>query len=106
MKKKLFCADVLVYAFLVIAALYTLSPLLLALINSFTTNGEILTNVLTLPTQLHTENYVRTWNKMDSVPKVAIREEARANRRSPARIARCRSSPGWCPARSGRAASP
>ena len=34
-----------VYLFLILSALFTLAPLLLALINSFKSNGEILTNV-------------------------------------------------------------
>ncbi len=49
---------------LVIAALYTLFPIFLALINSFKTNGELLTNVLSLPKTLRIENYVNTLDKV------------------------------------------
>ncbi len=52
------------YAFLVLCALFTLSPLILALINSFKTNGEILTNVLSLPKSISGENYIRSVDKM------------------------------------------
>ena len=53
-----------VYLFLILCALFTLAPLLLALINSFKTNGEILTNVLSLPKEITGENYVRSFTKM------------------------------------------
>jgi raffinose/stachyose/melibiose transport system permease protein len=53
-----------VYLFLILCALFTLAPLLLALINSFKSNGEILTNVLSLPKQIDFENYVRSFGKM------------------------------------------
>ena len=36
----------------------------MALINSFKTNGELLTNVMSFPTSLHFENYTRTIEKM------------------------------------------
>ncbi len=52
------------YVFLVLCALFTLSPLILALINSFKTNGEILTNVLSLPKSISGENYIRSVDKM------------------------------------------
>lgn len=53
-----------VYVFLILCALFTLAPLVLALINSFKTNGEILTNVISLPKQITFENYVRSFDKM------------------------------------------
>jgi len=53
-----------VYLFLIVSALFTLSPLILALMNSFKTNGEILTNVLSLPQSISGENYVRSFDKM------------------------------------------
>ncbi len=53
-----------VYLFLIVSALFTLSPLILALMNSFKTNGEILTNVLSLPKSISGENYVRSFDKM------------------------------------------
>jgi raffinose/stachyose/melibiose transport system permease protein len=64
MRKKRLLADWLVYALLTLAALFTLFPLLMALMNSFKTNGQLLTDVVGLPQGLHVENYVRTWNKM------------------------------------------
>ncbi|MCR5753546.1 MAG: carbohydrate ABC transporter permease [Acetatifactor sp.] len=36
----------------------------MALMNSLKTNGELLTNVMSLPQQLHAENYTRTFEKM------------------------------------------
>lgn len=57
--------NIFVYAFLFIAALFTLSPLVLALINSFKTNRELLVNVMSLPDELHFENYQRTFEKMN-----------------------------------------
>lgn len=53
-----------VYLFLILCALFTLAPLLLALVNSFKSNGEILTNVLSLPKQIDFENYIRSIGKM------------------------------------------
>jgi raffinose/stachyose/melibiose transport system permease protein len=50
---------------LILAALFTLMPLLLALMNSFKTNGELLTSVVSLPGRLHFDNYRRTWEKMN-----------------------------------------
>jgi len=54
----------LVHLLLIIGALFWLAPLLLALMNSFKTNGELLTNVLSLPQSLSFENYARTLDKM------------------------------------------
>jgi len=62
--KKRSVLSVAVYVFLALSALFTLSPLILALINSFKSNGEILTNVLSLPTSISGENYVRSFDKM------------------------------------------
>ncbi len=64
MKKKKCIFHVIVYSFLIIGALYTLFPLLMALMNSFKTNGELLSNVMSFPTTFHFENYVRTFEKM------------------------------------------
>ncbi len=44
--------------FMIIAALFTLSPILLAVMNSFKSNGEIYTNILSLPTKWSFDNYV------------------------------------------------
>lgn len=55
---------ILVYLFLSAAAFFCLLPLLLALLNSFKTNGELLTNVLSIPHQFNIDNYIRTLRKM------------------------------------------
>lgn len=64
MKNKCLVSNILVFGFLTLAALFTLFPLIMALVNSFKTNGELLSNVMSLPTELHTENYTRTFDKM------------------------------------------
>lgn len=64
MKKKQRIADILIGLFLFAAAVYTLFPLWMALVNSFKTNGELLTNVMSWPQGLHLENYARTLKKM------------------------------------------
>ena len=64
MKQKRLISNILVFTFLTLAALFTLFPLLMALVNSFKTNGELLSNVMSLPTEFHTENYARTFDKM------------------------------------------
>lgn len=64
MKKKRRAQGILVHTILIVGALLWLSPLLLALMNSFKTNGELLTNVLSLPTELNFDNYARTLDKM------------------------------------------
>lgn len=64
MKKKNRIINIGVYVLLGIAALYTLFPLLMALMNSFKTNGELLSNVMSFPEVFHFENYVRTFEKM------------------------------------------
>ena len=53
-----------IYMFLILCALFTLTPLVLALVNSFKSNGEILTNVIWVPKQVTFENYVRSFDKM------------------------------------------
>ena len=64
MKRRRLLADWLVYTALTLAALFTLFPLLMALMNSFKTNGQLLTDVVGLPQSIRFDNYVRTWNKM------------------------------------------
>jgi len=63
-KKKRLLADWLVYAALTLAVLFTLFPLLMALMNSFKTNGELLTDVMSWPQTFNFDNYVRTLDKM------------------------------------------
>jgi raffinose/stachyose/melibiose transport system permease protein len=49
--------------FIVLASLFTLSPIILALLNSLKTNGEIYTNILSLPKELQFENYLNAFKK-------------------------------------------
>lgn len=64
MKKKRLLSDILVYTLLTAAACFTLFPLLMALMNSFKTNRELLTNVMSRPTGFSLDNYIRTLEKM------------------------------------------
>lgn len=64
MKKKRLLSDIIVYGLLTIAALFTLFPLLMALMNSFKSNRELLINVMSWPTEFNFENYIRTFEKM------------------------------------------
>ena len=64
MKKKRLWSDIVIYSLLTIAALYTLFPLLMALMNSFKSNRELLTNVMSWPTEWNLDNYIRTYEKM------------------------------------------
>lgn len=63
-KSKNKLSNSIIYIFLGIAALFCMAPIILALVNSFKTNGELLTNILALPSQLHFENYSFTFDKM------------------------------------------
>jgi raffinose/stachyose/melibiose transport system permease protein len=65
MKKKPNLKTVIIHSCLIAAAAFTLMPILLALINSFKTNGELLSNVIALPKNLRFDNYIRTWEKMN-----------------------------------------
>ncbi len=49
---------------LIIIGLFTSFPLILAFINSFKSNGELLSNVLSLPSKLYFDNYIRSLEKM------------------------------------------
>lgn len=57
-------SNTVVYIVLGLAALFCLFPLILALLNSFKTNGELLTNVISLPETMHFENYAAAFDKM------------------------------------------
>lgn len=57
--------QVFITVLLVVMGLYTIFPLLLALVNSFKTNGELLSNVLSWPAGLNLDNYVRSMEKMN-----------------------------------------
>lgn len=56
--------DFMIYLLLVLAAIFWLFPLIMAFMNSFKTNGELLTNVVSLPTTINLTNYLRTIEKM------------------------------------------
>ncbi len=64
MTKRLRLTQILVYLFLTFAAFFCLLPILMAIMNSFKTNGELLTDVMALPKGLSFDNYIRTFNKM------------------------------------------
>jgi raffinose/stachyose/melibiose transport system permease protein len=55
---------ILLFAFLLTYALFCLSPLVLALINSFKTRSEIFTNIIAFPQQLEFANYGRSIKSM------------------------------------------
>ncbi len=54
----------MIYLLLILAAVFWLFPLIMALVNSFKTNGELLTNVMSLPKSIDLKNYIRTVEKM------------------------------------------
>lgn len=56
-----------VYLILALLAVFWLFPLIMAFVNSFKTNGELLTNVLSLPKTIDLKNYIRTIEKMHYV---------------------------------------
>lgn len=56
--------QVLITIALGIMALYCISPILLAVFNSFKTQGEIFTDILALPKKISFENYMATFKKM------------------------------------------
>lgn len=64
MRRKQMISNILVYSGLVIAGVFCLFPLLMALMNSFKTNGELLTNVMSWPKEFQLNNYIRTFEKM------------------------------------------
>lgn len=53
----------LIVLFVIIAAIITLAPILLAILNSFKTNGEIYTNILSFPKVWSFENYITAFQK-------------------------------------------
>lgn len=65
MKKKRRINNIIVYSLLGILLLFWLFPILMALMNSFKTNGELLTNVMSLPKSFNFDNYTRTLDKMN-----------------------------------------
>lgn len=55
----------LIFVFLVILAAYTLFPIYMCLLNSFKTNGEILNNIMALPSRFSFQNYTDTFEKIN-----------------------------------------
>lgn len=64
MKRRKRVYQITIKVLLGIVGLFTMAPLLLALMNSFKTNGELLSNVIALPKALDLDNYTRTFEKM------------------------------------------
>ncbi|MBP1755102.1 MAG: sugar transporter permease [Firmicutes bacterium] len=64
MSKKRRIQNLLVYTALILLLFFWLFPILMALMNSFKSNKELLTNVMALPTTLKLDNYLRTFEKM------------------------------------------
>ncbi len=62
LRKKFF--NFIIYVLLALTAIFWLFPLIMAFMNSFKTNGELLTNVVSLPKTINLENYLRTIEKM------------------------------------------
>lgn len=54
---------VVVIVFIIAASIFTLSPILLAVLNSLKTNGEIYTNILSLPEKIQWNNYIDVFQK-------------------------------------------
>lgn len=63
-KKHVSVGYILVDVLLIIGLLAWLFPLFMAALNSFKTDGELFTNVLSFPAKPTFENYVRAFNKM------------------------------------------
>lgn len=63
MKLSNILGKLLLALFLISASLFTLAPILLALLNSLKTNGEIYTNILSLPQAPQFENYLRAFQR-------------------------------------------
>ncbi len=57
--------SMLITIVLVIAAIICLFPLVMALLNSFKTNGEMINNLLALPKKISADNYIKTFKKMN-----------------------------------------
>lgn len=65
MTKKRRINNIIVFSLLGILLVLWLFPLLMALMNSFKTNKELLTNVMAFPTSLNFDNYIRSIDKMN-----------------------------------------
>lgn len=69
MRKSIFhvFGKVLIGLFVLGASIFVLSPIVLAVLNSFKTNGEIYTNILTLPEKWQWKNYIDVFQKTNYV---------------------------------------
>lgn len=67
MRKKRFLNNLIIYTGLTVLTLFWLFPLLMALMNSFKANGEILTNVMALPSVIDLKNYLQAIEKMNYI---------------------------------------
>ncbi len=65
MRKKRRINNLIIYTALTLLLLFWLFPLFMALLNSFKSNAELLTNVMALPETLNLNNYIRTIGKMN-----------------------------------------
>ncbi|WP_169082517.1 carbohydrate ABC transporter permease [Paenibacillus sp. PL91] len=54
-----------IFLVLIIASIFTLFPIYMALLNSFKPDGEMLTNIMSLPTRLDFGNYIDAYQKID-----------------------------------------
>ncbi|WP_028563854.1 carbohydrate ABC transporter permease [Paenibacillus pinihumi] len=68
-------SSTIILVILILGALLALFPIYMAVINSFKTQGEMFSNILSLPTQLHFENYQQAFQKirlLDSIKNSLI----------------------------------
>jgi len=63
MKKRIPLSSVLVLIILAAYGIFTLFPILMGLLNSFKTDGEILTSILSFPARPSWGNYIRAFDK-------------------------------------------
>jgi raffinose/stachyose/melibiose transport system permease protein len=63
--------NAVVFLLLAFAALFTLFPLMMAFLNSFKTNRELLTSIMSWPATFSIENYVRTFASMHYLRSLA-----------------------------------
>lgn len=64
MKSKRWVHNLIISMALILGIAFWLFPLAMALMNSFKTNGELLTNIMSFPKAINFENYSRTIKKM------------------------------------------
>ncbi|RXZ81936.1 carbohydrate ABC transporter permease [Paenibacillaceae bacterium] len=64
-RKRRSAASVLILLILIAAAIFTLFPIYMAILNSLKTQGEMLTNILSLPSTLEWGNYQDAYKKIN-----------------------------------------